>query len=111
MLPQWFQHCQRGGRVVLGDEHARLAERKFILPGQLRRCGHLALSNQNQHLHGSNFRQPPGKVLLAHSLFSLGQQRRRAIQLPSGQFQAGQEDFADDETVNQQVELPRQLQA
>ncbi len=70
---QGFQHPKRGGWVTLGDKHMCLAEREFILLGQLSGCVYLALLNQGQDLDGGNRRQPPGEVPLACRLLRLRQ--------------------------------------
>ena len=71
----------------------------------------VALSKQNKHLRGSNLRHPQQEVLSARGLLNLSQQRRSAVHITTGQFQAGQEHFADNETVNHAIILPRQLKA
>ena len=51
------------------------------------------------------------KSILAHGLLGLRQHGGRAGHISPGQFQAGQEHFTDNESVNRAIILPRQLKA
>ena len=51
------------------------------------------------------------EVMLARGLLGLRQHGGRAGHIAPGQFQAGQKHFADNESVNRAIILPRQLQA
>ena len=85
-----------------------LAKGEFILSRELSGCGHLALSKQDKHLYGSNFRQPMHEVMPARGLFGLSQQRRCTADITPDQFEAGQEHPTQNEPVKLDI-LPRQL--
>ncbi len=74
-------------------------------------CRQIALAKQRKHLRGSNLGHALHEVMLAHGLLGLRQHGGRAGHIAPGQFQAGQEHLADNESVNHAVILPRQLQA
>ena len=105
------QHRQRCGGVPLRQEHPGLAERELILPHQLRGCGDLALSQQDQHLDRGNLRQPKDEVPPLRSMLRLGQNSGCTTGVALGQLQAGHEHFADDDPVNRRIVLPRQFDA
>ena len=79
--------------------------------GHVRGRRHVALLQQRQHLGSSDLGHAMNEAVLAHRLLGLRQHGGRAGHISPGQFQASQEHFTDDESVNRANILPRQLKA
>ncbi len=103
----WLQHRERSGGISLGEVHPGLAERKIVRLGQVRGRRQIALLQQRQHLGSSDLRHATNEAILAHRLLGLRQHGGRAGHISPGQFQASQEHFTEDESVDRANILPR----
>ena len=107
----WIQHRQCRCWISLGQVHAGPAEWKIVRLSQV--GGSLQIAQLQQRLHpgSGDLSHTMDEIILAYGLLDLSQHGGRAGHISPGQFQAGQEQFAEYESVNRGIVLPRQLKA